>query len=120
MMEAMIVVCSGGFLGAILRFLITEKLNGQGELPIGTIIVNFTGALLAGITIQLDLPNNVLLFCMVGIFGALTTFSTVHLETIQLWQSQKRVLAIYYVMMMYIGTISFAVIGFMIGKLILQ
>ncbi|MDA1096757.1 MAG: fluoride efflux transporter CrcB [Chloroflexi bacterium] len=91
-MAVILFVGAGGFLGAILRFLIggwVQNLQGQPAFPYGTTTVNVLGCLILGVIgglvegRQLFNPE-VRAFLMVGLLGGFTTFSTFGYETMQL------------------------------------
>ncbi|MDY0041538.1 MAG: fluoride efflux transporter CrcB [Desulforhabdus sp.] len=79
----------GGSLGALSRYgtaLLAARLIGT-RFPWGTLLVNLTGCFLIGISFALVERTNLLspsarLFFMTGFLGALTTFSTFALETV--------------------------------------
>lgn len=92
--ETMLLIGLGGFLGANLRYLFSGwayRALGQG-FPWGTLLVNFSGALLLAIFLawsanQLAIDPRVRLFMAIGVFGAYTTFSTYSNESIALYQA---------------------------------
>lgn len=87
-MKEIIYVGIGGFIGAALRYLIsnlTPKIIGN-QLPFGTLIVNVLGCLLIGFILGLYTSTNLIsdsmkLFLTTGVLGGLTTFSTFSSET---------------------------------------
>lgn len=98
-MMQLIAVASGGALGAVLRWLLSSKIQGWivRDFPIGTFSVNILGSLLLGITYvllveRLNLAAEWRLALITGLLGAFTTFSTFSLEAVQLL-SQGRGLA---------------------------
>ena len=79
----------GGFLGAVLRFLVSVPLNAISAFPIGTLSVNVAGAFLIGALGAVAERFGVLspearAFLFIGLLGALTTFSTFSVETFNL------------------------------------
>jgi CrcB protein len=92
-MQSWLYVAAGGAIGACLRFGITQLmvlLLGR-HFPYGTLIVNVVGSFIIGVAYALishghvaDHPLKPLL--MVGILGALTTFSSFALDTVVLAQ----------------------------------
>lgn len=85
----LVYVFIGGSLGAACRYgvsLWATRSWGAG-FPYGTLMVNLTGCLLIGLAFGLSeranlLGPNVRLFFITGYLGALTTFSSYALETI--------------------------------------
>ncbi|HFQ61079.1 MAG TPA: fluoride efflux transporter CrcB [Epsilonproteobacteria bacterium] len=88
----LLAVGTGGFMGAILRFLISgwvQKLSPT-LFPIGTLSVNVLGSFIIGFMVlyfeSLVAPHQKALV-ITGMLGALTTFSTFSLETVTMLQS---------------------------------
>ena len=85
MMKQVLLVFVGGGLGSALRFLISKNLNQVSSIPLGTLLVNFSGSLLIGLILGLGLkqeilsPNTTLLLAT-GFCGGFTTFSAFSFE----------------------------------------
>ena len=85
MMKQVLLVFLGGGLGSALRFLISKNLNQVSSIPLGTLLVNFSGSLLIGFILGLGLkqemlsPNTTLLLAT-GFCGGFTTFSAFSFE----------------------------------------
>jgi len=87
-MLKLIMVGTGGFLGSILRFVVSGLVHqfvSEPLFPIGTLVVNLIGCLLIGFTSSLAEVRHIFtpemrLFVFVGLFGGFTTFSTFGLE----------------------------------------
>jgi CrcB protein len=87
-----VLVGVGGFIGAVLRYLISDWVNGIFHilsLPYGTLTVNIIGCLLIGILAGLSENRNLLgpetrALLLVGVLGGFTTFSTFGNETVEL------------------------------------
>ena len=100
-MKTILYVAAGGSVGAVLRFLISGWVYnwlGRG-FPWGTLVVNVVGSFLMGflffifterILINTDLRTAVL----VGGLGAMTTFSTFSIETLNLLEGGASLLAL--------------------------
>lgn len=86
-MIAALCVGAGGFCGAIARYLL-GLLPYQGQFPLITFVINFTGAVAIGAVVEAAsvrpgmLPSNAVLFVKTGLCGGFTTFSTFSLETL--------------------------------------
>ncbi|GGA36977.1 fluoride efflux transporter CrcB [Psychrobacillus lasiicapitis] len=112
----MLAVGAGGFLGAITRYYISQKLNKaeSDRLPIGTLTVNLLGSFLLGFILSVGLKDIYTLLIGTGFLGAFTTFSTLHKELFIL-QKYPRKWLIYFVVT-YSGGLVFAFIGYLLGK----
>ena len=115
--QLLIAVGSGGFLGAILRYLITLTINTKLPLDIslGTLSVNLLGSFILGALIALftiiDISTNIKLFLTTGIMGALTTYSTFAIESFLLIDKSLNLFLIN-IFLNLVGTIFFAGIGY--------
>jgi CrcB protein len=87
-MTQILLVMLGGGMGAALRFIVNTyvtRLYG-GLFPMGTFLINVTGSFVIGILMTIfvsrpDIPMNWRLFCVTGILGGYTTFSSFEWET---------------------------------------
>ena len=83
-----IVIGAFGALGALARYGVSGAVQRvwRTTFPIGTLVVNLTGALAAGLLLGLalgrDVPDLVLLAAGVGFLGGYSTFSTWMVETV--------------------------------------
>lgn len=97
-----IVVGTGGFIGAVFRYLIGLVPLKEGYLfPIKTFTINIAGSFIIGIVaalaMKLEFLNpRIILFLKVGICGGFTTFSSFALETADLMKEGKIHLAVIY------------------------
>lgn len=93
-MQTWLLIAAGGAVGACLRFGIGELmawLLGRRHFPYGTLAVNLVGSFIMGLAYALISHGHVLEhplkpLLMVGILGALTTFSSFALDTVVLMQ----------------------------------
>lgn len=81
----------GGFVGSVLRYLVTLLPYGAG-FPVKTLAINVLGAFVLGLicalaTRHVDASPQLMLMLKVGLCGGFTTFSTFALETSGLLQS---------------------------------
>ncbi|MFK7874049.1 MAG: CrcB family protein [Oligoflexales bacterium] len=80
-------ILAGGMLGVSLRGALQLACNGS--LPLGTWVANLLGCLIAG-SVMASLPSSVLKQAiLIGFCGALTTLSSVCLETVLLWEQER-------------------------------
>jgi CrcB protein len=83
-------IAAGGAVGAVGRYSISTWITQRAStlFPWGTIAVNVIGCLLMGVLTRLLLESNVgaeyRMAILVGVLGALTTFSTFSMETFNL------------------------------------
>lgn len=109
----------GGALGALTRFQLGKIISQRSKttFPIGTFIINITGALLLGLLTGIGTSKSIYLLFGDGFLGAYTTFSTFMYEGFNLFQGKEKMNAFTYVLgSLLLGLIGY-VIGFEIGKL---
>ena len=80
----------GGVLGALTRHLVYAVVARGADVPRGTLAVNATGSLALGALTASTASASALLFLGTGACGAFTTFSSFSVETVQLWDREKR------------------------------
>ena len=104
---------TGGFMGAVCRYLIGMIPLKEGcTFPIKTFMINIVGSFLIGIVAALamktdSLDSRTVLFLKVGICGGFTTFSSFALETADLMKDGKMHLeAIYTVLSVMLGVLA--------------
>ncbi|WNS73515.1 fluoride efflux transporter CrcB [Bacillus sp. DTU_2020_1000418_1_SI_GHA_SEK_038] len=114
-----LLICIGGFLGAICRYKLSLLLNSQlsDKIPLGTLFVNLLGSFLLGFIIGINESDHIHFLLGTGFMGAFTTFSTFNLEAVKLMQANKKVKAITYLSLTYVLGITLAFFGFIIGNL---
>ncbi|BBY16981.1 fluoride efflux transporter CrcB [Mycolicibacterium litorale] len=80
-----------GGAGAVCRFLVDRAVTSAvgRPFPLGTLVVNVSGALVLGILAGLALSPDVALLLGVGFVGSYTTFSTWMLETQRLAEERR-------------------------------
>lgn len=91
----LLLLSAGAALGAVARWQLSLWLNSAGHwLPLGTLVANLMGGWLIGVLVAVfqALPHLDPLWrlaLITGFLGALTTFSTFSIETVELLQSGR-------------------------------
>ena len=101
-LRASIAIGLGAIPGALSRYYLSlycTHLFGT-EFPVGTLIVNITGAFLIGLFItylgkHAIVAPELKLLVTVGFLGSYTTFSTYALDTVNLWRSNSAIAIAY-------------------------
>lgn len=91
------VVGTGGAIGAILRYLVSEWVSGRASsdrLPLPTFAVNVVGSFVFGLAVFAGAGESTLSLVGTGICGSFTTFSSFSVETLQLYERGDRALAV--------------------------
>ena len=94
-MQKILLVGSGGFIGALMRYWVggwAQTLSRSTSFPYGTITVNVLGCLLIGFLSQLAesyglFTSDIRALIFIGFIGSFTTFSTFSSETYNLMHS---------------------------------
>lgn len=100
-----IFVGAGGFIGAVMRYLIgLIPVNNPGGFPVLTFIINIIGAFFIGVIAALaakyaSIDPKLVLFLKTGICGGFTTFSTFSLETADLFKTGSIAAGILYIIL---------------------
>ncbi|MBN9624456.1 MAG: fluoride efflux transporter CrcB [Actinobacteria bacterium] len=81
-----------GGVGACARFLLDSTIASRSPLdfPLGTYVVNISGAFVLGLLVGVSLEGDAYLLAGTGTIGAYTTFSTWMLETHRLGEETER------------------------------
>ena len=116
-------VASGGAIGAVLRYLISNFYKYYfPNFPIGTLFINFLGSFLIGVLATSFESNEVSsifikYFIIIGILGSFTTFSAFSIESVQLINDKKILLSLFYIFISIFLCISGAFFGYNINKI---
>ena len=109
----------GGFLGSVLRYLLSEIPIKQINYPVNTLITNIIGAVIIGMVIsyadKTGMRPEKLLLLKTGFCGGLTTFSTFSYETFRLIEKGNLLLAGSYVILSVACSIAGVYLGLKIG-----
>ena len=115
-------VASGGALGAILRYLLTNISKSLFASSIyGTITVNIVGCFLIGYFITSNVVNNlsddfIKYFIIIGLLGSFTTFSAFSYEVVDLINSKKYFTSFTYIFISFFICIISVYLGTLINK----
>lgn len=123
-MTKMLFIMLGGSIGALCRWsvsLLAARLFGTG-FPWGTLAVNLTGCFLIGFCFSLAersafMGPSVRLFFVTGFLGALTTFSTYGIETVQSLRTGAYMAAALNFLSNNIGGLALALLGLWVGRI---
>ncbi len=106
-----------GGLGALSRFLLDALVSGAtgARFPLGTLLVNVSGALVLGALVGLGLSADAYLLAGTAVIGSYTTFSTWMLESHRLAEDGRRWLLAVNVALSLVVGVGAAVVGRALG-----
>ena len=103
-MDRYLIVLAGAGLGGVLRYAASAWIMQKygGRFPLGTFLVNISGAFLIGVlmtlfTERLQPHPYWRLFWVVGVLGGYTTFSSFEYESLQALRDGERWMCLFYV-----------------------
>jgi len=110
-----------GSMGAILRYLIGVSLFTNSSFPYGTLTINLIGSfLLAWLTTnlfkRLSISPIIATAVGTGFVGSFTTFSTLSVETIKMFQAGNILWGLLYVLVSICGGLLMSRLGFIVNK----
>ena len=117
-MYSMLLIGIGGFLGAILRYLVSGWIqNMNSGFPVGTLGVNFIGSFFISLVMYLSeyrglFSEETRIFLAIGLLGAFTTMSTFSYESFRLLEQREISLLAVNV----IGTIMLTLLAVYLGR----
>lgn len=96
-METLFVILGGAF-GSTTRFFLGKRFASMHKhIPIGTFIINVSGAFLLGVITGFDISQLMYGLFAEGFLGAYTTFSTFMYEDFVLIQNNRALSAVIYI-----------------------
>ena len=112
-MMNLLIVGVGGAAGSLARYYLGKFVNKKynRNYPVGTFIINITGALLLGIVVTAVKGQTYQLLLADGFLGAYTTFSTFMYEGFCLTRESEKMIAIKYIT----SSIIIGIIGYGLG-----
>lgn len=111
-------VAFGGAMGAILRYCV-KLILGNTAFPFATLWVNLLGCFFMGLLGGVSKGANKAFF-LVGVLGALTTFSSFGLETVELFSKGNYGAGIVNILINNIFGLVLVYIGFRFGNLLIK
>lgn len=116
-MEYLLVAIGGGA-GSLVRYSLGKVISEKSSMnfPIGTFIINITGAILLGVVSSIPVSSNMMLLLADGFLGAYTTFSTFMYEGFNLFQEREKINAFIYIL----GSLILGTVGFELGTKIVN
>ncbi len=123
MMKHLLLVATGGAIGASLRYLtgIAALLWFGANFPWGTLMVNVIGSFAMGVLAEfiirkLGASNELRLLLMTGLLGGYTTFSAFSLDAILLIERGAYSAAAGYILANVVGSILALLLGLMLAR----
>ena len=114
-------VLTGAGIGGLARYVVGTWIMSRygGRFPLGTFVINVTGAFLIGMLMtlfmeRLDPHPNWRLFLVVGVLGGYTTFSSFEYETFQAVRNGARWMGLAYAA----GSVVLGYLGVWLGALL--
>ena len=83
----LLLVGAGGFVGAVMRYLVSAAVPVYRGLPSGTLIANAIGSLILSVMVFSNTGGNMVYLVNIGALGSFTTFSTFSYESFRLLES---------------------------------
>lgn len=102
--EPAFLVGAGGMVGAVLRYLVSERVTDE-RFPAGTLTVNVIGSFVLGVVTFLGVGSDLVLFVGTGVCGSFTTFSSFSYDTVRLWETGHPYTTIAYAMANVLGAL---------------
>jgi CrcB protein len=117
-------VALGGAAGALARYAIDRAMVSLiGPTVLGIFVINITGSFLLGLFVSFsmgrtELPDEIRLLVAVGFFGAYTTFSTLTVASVQLFESGEITRGVLNIVGSIVVGLIAALAGLLVGRAI--
>ncbi len=123
-LRELMIIGIGGFIGAILRYVISGIIPVKFGIPTGTFTVNLIGSFILGFVMYssliVDIPPEYRLLIVTGFCGALTTFSTFSYETFSLLEEGELIRCTLNILLNVFGCIGMIYLGRLISLMIFR
>jgi len=116
----LLLVGIGGFIGAILRYVLGGWIqNSFVNFPVGTLVINTTGSFFLGLIMYLSeyqglFDDETRIFLTIGLISGYTTLSTFGYESFRLLDDSKFTLMAINV----VSTVLFSILAVYLGKIV--
>jgi CrcB protein len=124
-MKEILLIALGGALGALSRYSCGQFVTRlyPGHFPLGTWLINVSGSFFIGLLFVLIVERvkihaDLRYVFMVGFLGAFTTFSSFSLETVNLLQHGRMLIAMFYVLSSVIVCLFATWLGIIFGRVL--
>tara|TARA_B100000212_G_scaffold107686_2_gene80038 strand:+ start:2519 stop:2875 length:357 start_codon:yes stop_codon:yes gene_type:complete len=117
-MSNYLLIALGGSIGALVRYLIANKLETAGTyFQLNILMINFIGCFIVGIVIAiLDSKSQLFLFFSIGLLGSFTTMSAFSTQALELIINQKYLIATTYITLTVLSCIIATVLAYYLFK----
>ncbi len=120
-------IAAGGAVGAVARYFVmiaVAQLMGAA-FPWGTLVVNIIGSFVLGMLVEAfalvwSVSEGVRAFLVVGMLGALTTFSTFSLDVVTLYERGALMAAALYIIASVVFSVAALFLGLALARLALS
>ncbi len=125
-MQQLLVIAAGGSLGALARFGLSSFIQQSTNevFPWGTLIVNLGGSFMVGLLVELFdvavIPSAWRSFLTIGFLASFTTFSTLTLETVNLFRDGEVRIGALNLIMSNVGGVLFVAFGIYASRFFLK
>ena len=108
-------VAIGAAVGAGCRHLLDRALT-RGRFPVGVLVANLLGSLLAGVVVGAAPSPRVLSLAATGLLGGFTTASTLAADVLRLWDDGARRAAVLDLLLSVVPGLLLAAAGLALGR----
>ena len=128
-MKTILLIATGGALGAVLRWLVSSRVDHvTGSFsknlpiePVGTLVVNGIGSLVIGLIFGVTMARGAMAdpvryFVVVGLLGSLTTFSTFSYHSFELLRGGFVLQAFANIVLNVTVTLVLVTVGYWVGQ----